>query len=666
MLLLAAALPLLLSGGWIASYYAQQTGIRARRAASDTVVRVAERIAAELSGQLQVAEALAASSVLDNGDLQAFRVEAARLLALQPLWRTIELTAPSHEQLVNMLRPEGEALGPTADLASFQRVLDTQRPVVGGIGPVGPVSGERLVTLRVPVMRGGALRYVLSFAMAPDSVARILRTAGAPPDWIGVVVDASGHVITRTVNDGPRSGKLASATLRQAMATAPAGTYVGQTVEGLLVDTDYRALPSVANWTVAFGIPSHVLEAPVQRALYILGGVGGAGLALAALLTSLVARDVAQRRRDERDRADRALNASEQRHALALDAADLGAWRWDMKADQFEGTARCRALLGLTPDQSEHATEGWDAATARVHPDDRVVLRSAVDRCREDHAEMGCEFRVIDEAGTVKWLRMDGRLQDGARNAAGRLQGVIADISPRRKADAEHLAILRRLAQAQEEERRHISRELHDQVGQTVTGLSLGLKAMESWIESTTIDVKFMEQCQWLRSLTEEIGRDIHRTASDLRPTALDDFGLYRAVETFVGRWGERYGVRVDLQAVGVVGGQGPEGAPTRNPPYRIIQEALTNVFKHAQAANVSIVLKRAEKQLRLIVEDDGAGFDPSAVEQNGASPHLGLPGILERLSLIGGTMVVESAPGAGATLFIQVPLEPAEPGPTA
>lgn len=663
MLVLAAVLPLLLSGGWIASYYAQQTGTRTRRAAADTVERVADRIAANLLGQLQVAEALATSSALDIGDLQAFRIEAARALALQPLWRTIELTAPSHDQLVNLLRPEGEALGPTADLDSFQKILDTHRPTVGGIGPVGPVSGQRLVTLRVPVIRAGKLRYILSFAIAPDSVTSILKTAGAPLEWIGVVVDASGRVITRTINDGPRAGNLASNALRQAMANASAGTYVGQTVEGVTVDTDYRALPAVANWTVAFGIPSHLLEVPVRRALYILAGVGAAGLALAALLTSIVARDIAQRRRDDRARAGRALSASEQRHSLALDAAELGAWRWDMAIDQFEGTPRCYALLNLQPNQSKRLGERWSEVTIHVYPEDHVVLQSAVARCLEERRGMECEFRVVDKVGDIKWLRMDGRLHDDALEEACSLQGVIADISRRRKADAEHLTILRQLAQAQEDERRHISRELHDQVGQTVTGLSLGLKAMESWIEDNAIGAKFLERCHWLRSLTEEIGRDIHRTASDLRPTALDDFGLYRAVETLVARWGERYGVHVDLQAVGTVGRMAPE---VETAVYRIIQEALTNVFKHAQAANVSIVLKREGKQLRIIIEDDGAGFNPNLVDRGGASPHLGLSGIFERLSLIGGTMVIESAPGSGATLFIQVPLQPIEPGPIA
>lgn len=658
MLTLAAVLPLLLSGGWIAAYYAQQTGVRIRQAASDTVARAAERITAELLGQVQVAEALAASTALDKADLEAFRKQAERLLALQPLWLTIELTSPSGIQLVNLLRPEGEALGPTADFDSFRKVTDSLRPVVGGIGPVGQISGRRLVTVRVPVLRNGALRYVLSFAVASDNVAAILRTAGAPASWVGVVVDGSGFTIARTINEGPQSGKLASATLRNAVAQANAGTYVGRTAEGIPVDTDYRTLPPPVGWTVAFGIPSRLLEVPVRRALYILGGAGGAGLGLAAMLASLVARDLAQRRRDEGDRATRALGASQQLQVLALEAADLGAWRWDIIGDRFDGSIRCRVLLGLPAYPLDSPQEGWRDAICRVHPDDQPLLQSAIDRCRAGQGPLQCEFRVTEASKGEKWVRVDGRLQRSAAGKPSTLQGVIGDISVRRQAEVAHVSLLRQLAQAQEDERRRISRELHDQVGQTVTGLSFGLKAMEDALEVSPDGHSSRKRLQWLRSLTDEIGREIHRTASDLRPTALDDFGLYRAVETFIARWTERSGVNVDLQAIGTVGRLSPEIETTL---YRIVQEALNNVFKHAHARNVSVLLERGDGQLRVIVEDDGVGFDPALVQQDAISPHLGLSGIRERLSPVGGTMTIESSAASGTTLFVQVPIQSAE-----
>jgi len=636
MLSLAAVLPLLFSGGWVASYYAQQARANIRHMASDTVERVAQRLADELSGQLQVAEALAASTALDNGNLEAFRQAAARVLAFRPRWQSIELTTPSGAEVLRM---------PSAEIATL-----------------GPIADRPLVTLRVPVLRAGTLRYVLSFSMAPDSVATILKTAGAPTDWIGVVVDASGHIIARILGGGLQFGKRAGDTLRAAMARAPAGTYAGRSLEGVRVETVYRALPSTMGWTVAFAIPLRLLEAPVRRALYILAGVGGAGLALAALLAALVAHDLAQRRRDERALATRALAASEQRRALALDAANLGTWRWEIAPDRFDGSPRCRDLLGLAPDALRQSAETWQHATTYVHPHDCPVLQTAIRRCCHGLA-LECEFRVVDAAGQVRWVRMDGRLQEGGFDGPRSLQGVIADISALRRAQAERLALQRRLAQAQEEERRRISRELHDQVGQTVTGLSLGLKAMEESLAERPSHPAMRARLHWLRSLTAEIGREIHRTASDLRPAALDDFGLHRAVETLAARWSERYCVNVDVQTVGPIGRMSPEVETT---VFRIIQEALNNVLKHARAHNVSVVLKQADEQLRVIVEDDGVGFYPDQVGQSGASPPLGLSGIRERLNLVGGTMGIESAPGSGTTLFVQVPAQPAAPGPLA
>jgi signal transduction histidine kinase len=498
--------------------------------------------------------------------------------------------------------------------------------------------------------------------MAPDSVATILKTAGAPTDWIGVVVDASGHIIARIVAGGLQFGKQAGDTRRAAMARAPAGTYAGRSLEGVRVETVYRALPSLVNWTVAFAIPASMLEAPVRRALYILAGVGGVGLALSALLAALVAHDLAQRRRDERALATCALAASEQRRALALDAANLGTWRWDMAPDRFDGSPRCRALLNLVPDSPGQAPQTWQQAIACGHPHDGPALQCAVRRCQQGLA-LQCEFRVVNTAAEVRWLRMDGRVHEGGPGELPSVQGVIADISAPRRAQAEHLALQRRLAQAQEEERRRLSRELHDQVGQTVTGLSLGLKAIEESLSDPPSHPAMRERLLWLQSLTAKIGREIHRTASDLRLAALDDFGLHRAVETFAARWSERYGVNVEFQAVGPIGRMSPDIETT---VFRIIQEALTNVLKHAKARNVSVLLERADQQLRIIIEDDGVGFHPDQVTRNAAPQPIGLSGIHERLTLVGGTMGVESAPGSGATLFVQVPVQPAAPGPLA
>jgi signal transduction histidine kinase len=234
---------------------------------------------------------------------------------------------------------------------------------------------------------------------------------------------------------------------------------------------------------------------------------------------------------------------------------------------------------------------------------------------------------------------------------------VLSDIDPRKRAEAERAELLLRLNEAQENEQRRIARELHDQVGQTVTGLSIGLKRLEKTIDTVANGKGVVAQVRWLQGLTAKIGRDIHRAASDLRPTALDDLGLLKALATYVAEWSERFGIRVDLQVLGSGGGAIPPEVETA--AYRIVQEALTNVLKHAGASSVSVVLERRGDHLRIIVEDDGNGFDPAQLSEPGdARPRLGLSGIRERLRLLGGKVTIESAPGAGTTLYIDLPTD--------
>jgi signal transduction histidine kinase len=660
-LILAAGIPILLFGGWVTYQSATQARDAARLDASEIAMRVAERVEAELAAQLQIAGALATSTALDRPDLAAFYVEAQRLKAAHPLWYTIELTDPSGNQIVNLLRPAGDPLGPTVDRDSFDRVVRTKQPAVGGIGPVGPISGIRLVALRVPVIREGELRYVLSVALAPAGISAILRAAGAPWSWIGAIVDARGNIIARTQAEEREQGRPASPTLREAVDRAPAGGfYEGPTLEGIDTETVFRVLPRTGGWSVHLGVPKETLDGPVRRSIYVLVADSLASLALAAGLAMLTARNIAQRRHAEALRSAKALQASEERGALALEAAELGTWRWDIERELVTGSARCRALLGLPAGASgEDAGGAWPVRRVlkAVLASDRAALMAAVHACLREDLPLDIEFRVGTPDSGVRWLRLAGRAQRQEIGPAPGVHGVIADVSPRKRAEAERVILMLRLTQAQEDVQRRIARELHDQVGQTVTGLSLGLKGLERALG----EEGQREQVRWLQGLTSEIGRDIHRAAADLRPTALDDLGLLKALQAYCSDWSERYGVTADVQAIG--GGWEDERLPmeVETVLYRIVQEALTNVLKHAEARNVSVVIERKDGLTRLIVEDDGQGLDQGVLPDTGAGDgtgrqRLGLLGIRERLSLTGGTLTVESAPGAGTTLFVQVP----------
>jgi len=216
---------------------------------------------------------------------------------------------------------------------------------------------------------------------------------------------------------------------------------------------------------------------------------------------------------------------------------------------------------------------------------------------------------------------------------------VAVDLSERVARDA-----LRRVVEAQELERRRLARELHDQTGQELTSVLLGLKA----VEEAKSDAERAKALAAVREQVVETLHDVRRLAVELRPKALDDFGLAAALERLRDTFSEQTGMRVDLES----------RIRDRLPPdvetalYRIVQEALTNIVKHAQANAVSIVLARKAGAVTALIEDDGRGFN-----HDGSGEGLGLLGMGERLALLGGRLEVESRPGAGTTIVAEVPL---------
>jgi len=216
---------------------------------------------------------------------------------------------------------------------------------------------------------------------------------------------------------------------------------------------------------------------------------------------------------------------------------------------------------------------------------------------------------------------------------------VAVDLSTRVASDA-----LRRVVEAQELERRRLARELHDQTGQELTSVLLGLKA----VEEAKSDAERAEALAAVREQVVETLHDVRRLAVELRPKALDDFGLVPALELLRDTFAGQTGMRVDLES------QIRERLATNveTALYRIIQEALTNIVKHAQASAVSIVLARSGGGITAVIEDDGRGFTP-----DGGGEGLGLLGMGERLALLGGKLKVESSPGAGTTIVAEVPL---------
>jgi signal transduction histidine kinase len=277
------------------------------------------------------------------------------------------------------------------------------------------------------------------------------------------------------------------------------------------------------------------------------------------------------------------------------------------------------------PDVNPEVTRLLRARTGLWVP---LVARGRAIGVMEAHDKLGEDARFTDN---------DLRLAETFATRAA----VAVDLSERMARDA-----LRRVVEAQELERRRLARELHDETGQALTSILLGLRALDETLDSEEAHAATSN----LRELVVATLQDVRRLAVELRPSVLDDFGLVAALEQLTSSFSEQTGISVDFGAA--LGDRRLPGE-VETALYRVVQESLTNVVKHAQAQRVSIALTRMEGSVKAVVEDDGRGFDPAQPEGDG----FGLVGMRERLALLGGRLRLESSQGAGTTIAADVPL---------
>ena len=212
--------------------------------------------------------------------------------------------------------------------------------------------------------------------------------------------------------------------------------------------------------------------------------------------------------------------------------------------------------------------------------------------------------------------------------------------------------LLEKVITAQEDERKRIARGLHDETGQALTSLMVGLRALEG---ATCLE-EVRDTADQLRATAAQTLGSLHSLALELRPSVLDDLGLVAALKRYVKDYATGFGLDADFEAVGLEEKRLTPQIETTL--YRIVQEALTNVARHADASHVSVLLEQRRGSVIAIVEDDGRGFDVESVLTPGQPTRLGLHGMQERASLVGGKLTVESTPGIGTTIFIEIPLD--------
>ncbi|MBK7459359.1 MAG: PAS domain-containing protein [Betaproteobacteria bacterium] len=355
-----------------------------------------------------------------------------------------------------------------------------------------------------------------------------------------------------------------------------------------------------------------------------------------------------------RERQEHKLLQNQARLAASADLAGLAFYEVDFRADVAHVDDRLRDLCGIPADRSQglQALEFW---MEHIHPDDRarvLELRRQLHARELEH--LSVEYRFPHPTRGERWIHHVGRV--ARRDAGGRTLrsfGVLRDITEAKQAEAALRDLSRRLIRAHEDERALLARELHDDVTQRLAVLAIDMGRAEL----TAADGAQADVMRSVRAELVRLSEDIHSLAYQLHPSVLEELGLVEALRAECERRGRqgRLAVSMNLESVPAVAGEEAQLCL-----FRVAQEALTNVARHAGTGRASVTLRRADGGLLLAVGDQGVGFDPTRPREGRS---LGLASMRERLHLVGGTLDVESSPGRGTTVVAWVPALGAEGG---
>jgi PAS domain S-box-containing protein len=351
----------------------------------------------------------------------------------------------------------------------------------------------------------------------------------------------------------------------------------------------------------------------------------------------------------ERKRTEAALRESEERLTFAFAGAQEGVWDWNLDTGAVVYSSRWKEMLGYADDEIEPTVGAWERL---LHPDDGQRAQEVNDSVVRGASTYEGEFRLRHKDGHyIHVLSRGFPVRHEPGGPVVRIVGTHFDLTERKQADAERARtdLLSRLVFAQEDERRRIAREMHDQFGEQLTALNLRVRLLRDACEGRA---GLTEQVTALEEVAQRLDRDVDHLVWELRPTALDDLGLRAALANYIKDWSARVHVSAELHTAGLLDDRLP--SETETALYRIAQEALTNVAKHSQAKNVEIILERRPDHVVLIVEDDGVGFEPGGAAGAGGQG-FGLLGMQERAALIGATLQIESSPGSGTTIFVRM-----------
>ena len=348
-------------------------------------------------------------------------------------------------------------------------------------------------------------------------------------------------------------------------------------------------------------------------------------------------------------RAGTALRASEKRYRMLATNIPEVAWLVDRTGRTIFVSPNIAAVTGYTADEVHAA--GAAHWLARIHPDDRPLVELQIEALFRDGARFDVEYRTRRKDGRWIWVH-DRAVTTYEEQGVAYAYGLVSEISERKQAEEIRALLLNQVITVQEEERSRIARELHDETAQSLASLLMGLGALQ---EAKTVKAA-RTHARDLQQVATRALAEVRRLAWGLRPSVLDDLGLATALARYAADFGRTRGIAVRVETVGL---DDSRLAPTvETALYRIMQEALSNVARHAAATTVSVWLRRRQGAVALIVDDDGCGFDSE--EPPGpatAARGLGIHTMRERAAVLKGTFAIDAAPGRGTRVEVEIPL---------
>lgn len=637
--------PALFLTGWLATWLAQSERSQLEQNARNQAREVVAAIDREIISTQNLLVVLAGSPFLQSGSIEEFYHQAAevsRKVGLRIVLRDHEI----NRQVVNTGLPWGAPL--TDGIPPPQTELDAElvragKPFVSNVF-FGPLIKQHLVAVVVPVFQRDELRYSVAAAVPLTRFSEIFQTLNFQPNQLVTAIDRRGVIVTRSERHAGFAGT-------QVQSAFPLDVQnVGRSVnrEGISFHW-YNRRSEFTGWYFSVGIPDKVLEAPLTRARATFVAAGTLLLAIAIVFSYRWGGQLA--------RSSGALGIdrkpTQDEFEVLFDSAPNGVMVLGDDGIITLVNKRIETKFGYFQDEL-------------IGQPVELLLP---ERYRSDHGEVRSIFvRGTRDRSTNEQRELFGRRKDGGEfpieitvspisTLAEKLViAIVVDISARKLSERKLLSALRerddlrrRLVQAHEEERLRLARELHDQTGQSLTAAMLELKSIETL-------AKEPERCRlrMLRKQMDEIGKTLHRVAWELRPASIDEIGLASALSNHISEWSVRCGIESHFYC----GDVRPDelSDEIRTTIYRVVQEALTNIAKHAtNATEITVVLEGGESGLRLTIDDNGCGFDGNASATSGG---LGLAGMRERLSLIGGELEIESALDGGTTIFARIPLK--------